>query len=127
MGWLGKVFGGDKESKLSEVDDTTFRETVLQSEVPVAVDFWAAWCAPCQVMGGLLRELAPEFEGRLRIVKLNVDFSPQIAQAYAVRSIPTLIIFKNGRAVDQFTGLMQMNPLRKRLEQQALPKSEEAS
>jgi thioredoxin 1 len=125
MGWLGKVFGGDKVGKLSEVDDTTFQEAVLQSDMPTAVDFWAGWCAPCQVMGGLLRELAPEFEGRLRIVKLNVDFSPRIAQAYGVHSIPTLIIFKNGKAADKFTGLMPMNPLRQRLERHALPKSEE--
>ncbi|MFH1011390.1 MAG: thioredoxin [bacterium] len=127
MGWLGKMLGGDRQSKLSEVDEATFREAVLQSEVPVAVDFWASWCAPCQVMGGLLRELAPEFEGRLKIVKLNVDYSPEIARTYGIHSIPTIIVFKNGKAADQLTGLVQMNPLRERFERHALPKPEEAS
>ncbi|MBM3324430.1 MAG: thioredoxin [Calditrichaeota bacterium] len=127
MGWLGKVFGGDKEGKLSEVDEATFRETVLESDLPVAVDFWASWCAPCQVMGGLLRELAPEFEGRLKIVKLNVDYSPDIARTYGIHSIPTIIVFKNGKVADQLTGLMQMNPLRQRFERHALPKPKEVS
>ena len=125
MGWLSRFTGGSKRPQITEVDDTTFREEVLQSDTPVLVDFWAPWCAPCQVMGGLLRDLLPEFEGRLRVMKLNVDYGPQTARTYGIRSIPTAIIFKNGRAVDKFVGLMQLNPLRERLERHALPHTKE--
>lgn len=125
MGWIGKLFGGDKRSKITEVDDSIFESEVLQSDLPVLVDFWAPWCPPCQVMGGLLRDLLPEFEGRLKITKLNLDYAPQTAGAFGVRSIPTVIIFKNGRAVDKFTGLMPLNPLRQRLERHALKQAKE--
>jgi thioredoxin 1 len=125
MGWLSRLTGGSKRPEITEVDDATFQEGVLQSDTPVLVDFWAPWCAPCQVMGGLLRDLVPEFEGRLRVVKLNVDYGPQTAQTYGIRSIPTVIIFKNGRVVDKFVGLMQLNPLRERLGRHALPQAKE--
>jgi len=127
MGWLNKILGGDQRGQIPEVDDATFNEAVLQSELPVVVDFWASWCAPCQVMGGLLRDLAPEFEGRLKIVKVNVDHSREMANVYGIQSIPTVVIFKNGAAVDKFVGLMQLNPLRERLERHALHKPKEAS
>lgn len=125
MGWLSRLAGGNQRGKITEVDDATFQDEVLQSDVPVLVDFWAPWCAPCQVMGGLLRDLVPGFEGRLKVVKHNVDQGPQTAQAYGIRSIPTVIIFKNGRAVDKFVGLLQLNPLKERLERHALPQTKE--
>ena len=127
MGWLNKILGGDPRGQIPEVDDATFNEVVLQSQLPVVVDFWAPWCAPCQVMGSLLRDLAQEFEGRLKIVKVNVDHSRATANLYGIQSIPTVIIFKNGAAVDKFVGLMQLNPLRERLERHALHKPKEAS
>ncbi|MBU1708311.1 thioredoxin [bacterium] len=127
MGWISKLLGEKKQNKILEVEDDTFEEDVLKSDMPVLVDFWAPWCAPCQVMGGLLRDLVPEFSGRLRIAKLNLDYNPQTAGAYGVRSIPTVIIFKNGRAVDKFTGLVPLNTLRQKLERHALPQPKEES
>lgn len=92
---------------------------MLESEIPVVVDFWSARCSPCQVMGGLLDEIGPDYVGRVMVFKLNVDQNPQTAAQYQVRSIPTLVLFRKGEPVDRIMGLLPLNPLRARLDELA--------
>lgn len=81
-----------------------FQDVVLNSDKPVLVDFWAEWCGPCRMIGPLVDELHSEYAGQAVIGKLNVDENPDIAQNYGVRSIPTLLVFKNGQVVDKIVG-----------------------
>ena len=99
-----------------EITDDTFEKEVIKSDIPAAVDFWSATCPPCQVMGGLLNEIGPEYVGQVNIFKLNVNQNPEITVRYQVRSIPTLILFRDGREVDRIVGLMPLNQLRKKIE-----------
>lgn len=87
-----------------EVTDTSFETDVLNSDVPVLVDFWAEWCGPCKAIAPALHEIAGEMAGRVKIAKMNVDNSPMTPSKYGVRGIPTLILFKNGQAVAQKVG-----------------------
>ena len=96
--------------------DDTFQEVVLDSEVPVLVDFWAAWCAPCRVIAPTIEEIASEYEGRAKVVKVDVDSNQRIAMDYGIRSIPTLMFFKDGRPVDQQIGVVAKRTLTERLE-----------
>jgi thioredoxin 1 len=82
----------------------TWEEEVLHSEVPVLVDFWAPWCAPCRMIAPALEELAAEFAGRVKIAKVNVDESPEIAGQFGIQGIPTLLLFKEGRVAEQYVG-----------------------
>ncbi len=92
------------ETDLLHVSDKTFAAEVLNSELPVLVDFWATWCGPCRSISPLVEELAKQFTGRVRVAKLNVDENPGTTSQYTVRSIPTLILFKGGKIVDQIVG-----------------------
>jgi thioredoxin 1 len=92
------------ESDLLHVNDKNFSLEVLQSGVPVLVDFWATWCGPCRAISPIVEELAKEFSGRVKITKLNVDENPSIPGQYGVRGIPTLILFKEGKVLDQIVG-----------------------
>jgi len=83
-----------------------FQKEVLESEMPVLVDFWATWCAPCRALGPIIEEIAQEFEGKFKIGKLNVDENEEIAQAYQIFSVPTLIIFKQGQKIDERVGAL---------------------
>ncbi|MCJ7804705.1 thioredoxin [Patescibacteria group bacterium] len=85
--------------------DQNFEKEVLKSEIAVLVDFWAPWCGPCQMVGSVIEELAKEFEGKIKIGKLNVDESPQTAAKYGVMSIPAVIFFKEGKEVARKIGL----------------------
>lgn len=89
----------------------SFDRDVLQSELPVLVDYWAEWCAPCKAIGPLLDELAQEYQGKLRIAKVNMDEDVQIGQKYGVRGMPTLMIFKHGSVEAQKTGAMSKSQL----------------
>ncbi|MEW6731913.1 MAG: thioredoxin [Acidobacteriota bacterium] len=89
---------------VKEVTDHSFEKEVLQSERPVLVDFWAQWCPPCRIMLPTIKEVAAEYEGRATIIKLNVDENPATAQRYGIKSIPTMILFKDGKEVERVIG-----------------------
>lgn len=84
--------------------DTNFDEEVLKSTVPVLVDFWAAWCGPCQLIAPAIEEIAKEFAGKIKVGKLNVDENPEKPSAFGVSAIPTLLIFKNGKVIKKIVG-----------------------
>ena len=92
------------ESNLLHVNDKSFSSDVLQSDLPVLVDFWATWCQPCKSIGPVVDELAKEYAGRVKIAKLNVDENPATPSQYSVRGIPTLILFKGGKVLEQIVG-----------------------
>jgi thioredoxin 1 len=86
------------------VSDANFEAEVLKSEQPVLVDFWAEWCGPCRQIAPIIKQLADDYADRVKVVKLNVDESPQTAGTYGIRSIPTVLAFKNGQVVEQMMG-----------------------
>ena len=88
----------------SEVNDKNFTIEVLQSDLPVLVDFWATWCGPCKSIGPVIEELSKEYAGRIKVTKLNVDENPATPGQYGVRGIPTLILFKGGKVLEQIVG-----------------------
>jgi thioredoxin 1 len=92
-------------TKPIEVTDATFEETVLKADLPTCVDFWAVWCMPCKKIAPLVDEIAAEYQDSLKVVKLDVDQNTQTALQYNVMSIPTLMVFKNGEAVERIVGL----------------------
>jgi thioredoxin 1 len=98
--------------------DQNFKAEVLDSDKVVLVDFWATWCGPCMMLGPVIEELAGEYEGRAVVAKLNVDENPASAAQYGIRSIPSLLIFKNGQVVDQMLGAMPKNMIVQKLDAQ---------
>ena len=91
-------------AELADVTDQNFETEVLQSDLPVVVDFWAEWCAPCRQIAPIVKELAGEYEGKVKIVKMNIDENPQAPGRYGVRAIPTLLGFQGGQVVEQMQG-----------------------
>ena len=98
-------------SAATNVTDSSFKVDVLDSEVPVLVDFWAPWCGPCRMVAPVVEEIALQYEGQLKVVKVNTDDNPGIASQYGIRSIPTLMIFKNGEKVDTVVGAVPKTTL----------------
>lgn len=90
--------------EIAEVSDATFDQEVLQSPVPVLVDFWAPWCGPCRAIAPVVEEMAGTYAGRLKVVKMNVDDNPATPSRYGVRGIPNLIVFKGGSVAEQVVG-----------------------
>jgi thioredoxin 1 len=103
-------------SATAPVTDASFKEEVLDSEVPVLVDFWAPWCGPCRMVAPVVDEIAEQYAGQVKVVKLNTDENPNVASQYGIRSIPTLMIFKGGQRVDMVVGAVPKTTLANTLE-----------
>lgn len=103
-------------SEVTEVKEADFKEVVLESELPVLVDFWAPWCGPCRMVAPVVEEIAQQYEGKVKVVKLNTDENPQIASQYGIRSIPTLMVFKDGEKKDMVVGAVPKTTLSNTLE-----------
>ena len=116
-----------ESSPIVHVTDTTFQQEVLEADLPVMVDFWAPWCAPCRVMGQTLEQVAPEIGNQVKIVKINVDENPGTASRFGIQSIPTLLFFRGGEAQGMIPGALPTGPLRQVLTLHGEGKLEEAA
>jgi thioredoxin 1 len=103
--------GNPMSDSIINVTDSTFEETVLNSEMPVIVDYWAEWCGPCKMIAPILDEVANEYKGKLTVAKINIDENQATPQKYAVRGIPTLMIFKNGEVAGTKVGAVSKSQL----------------
>jgi thioredoxin 1 len=106
-----------EKENLFHITDEKFDEEVIRSDLPVLVDFWAPWCDPCLSIAPAVEELAREYSGRIKVGKMNVDENPQTPSSFGIRGIPTLILFKGGKAVNQVVGAVPKNKLKALIEE----------
>jgi thioredoxin 1 len=106
----------DKQGEPLQVTEGSFEREVLKSEVPVLVDFWAVWCGPCRMIAPILEKFSKEFEGRVKIVKVDVDHNPGLSKTYGINGIPTLLVFHKGEVVKTWVGAMPEQMFRTELE-----------
>ena len=102
---------------ITHFTDSNFKKEVLESDLPVLVDFWATWCGPCKMITPIIEELAKEYKNRFKIGKLNVDENPKTATQYGIMSIPTLMFFRNGRVLEQVAGIINKIELKAKIEE----------
>ncbi len=102
------------------LSDSSFKKEVLESDLPVLVDFWAQWCGPCRMIAPAVEELAGEYDKKIKIGKIDIDQNPKTPTHYSVMSIPTLMFFKKGRVIDQVVGALSKAELKKKIEQNLL-------
>lgn len=100
-------------SNIVEVADSVFDKEVMESEVPVLVDFWAPWCGPCRALSPVIEEISNDYEGSVKVGKVNVDENPETTMKFKIRSIPTLIVFKNGEVAEQIVGAVPKSEIEK--------------
>lgn len=105
-----------------QVTDSSFKQEVIDSDIPVLVDFWAPWCGPCRMVAPVVDEIATQYAGKLKVVKINTDENPKVASDYGIRSIPTLILFKGGEKVGFHVGAVPKSTLSKTVEDILAPK-----
>ncbi|MCP4725716.1 MAG: thioredoxin [bacterium] len=103
-------------SNAVEITDATFEEEVLNSEIPVMIDFWAEWCAPCKMIAPAIDEIAKEYEGKIKVGKVDVDNNPTISMKYQIRSIPSLLVFKDGNVATQLVGAVPKPQIKNMIE-----------
>lgn len=101
---------------LIEFTDANFQQEVLSSDVPVLVDFWAVWCGPCKIIAPYVEQIAGEYQGKVKVGKLDVDNNPQVSMQYGIRSIPTLLIFRDGKIADQIIGAVPKQAITQKLD-----------
>jgi thioredoxin 1 len=105
------------EGKVIHVTNANFDQEVIQSDLPVLIDFWAEWCAPCRMIAPIVEQIAQEYDGKLKVCKLNVDEDGPLAARYGIRSIPTLILFKEGKPASQFVGAAPKSEIKRWLDE----------
>lgn len=105
-------------SNTVELTDSNFSDEVEKSDTPVLVDFWAEWCGPCRMVGPVVDEIASEYDGKAKVGKVNVDHNPEVSVKYGIRSIPALLIFKDGEVVDSIIGAVPKTHIKKQLDAQ---------
>ena len=98
-----------------EITDDNFENEVIKSDKPVLIDFWAVWCGPCKLIAPIVEEISNELSGKLKVGKIDVDSNPQVSMNYGIRSIPTLLIFKDGKPVEQLIGAVPKNSILEKL------------